>query len=137
MVSTPPPVVRLISFGFLHLPKAPSGQLILPKADRIEDVRDSLRDPAVAREIIDLDGFDPRVRQVVLNTPGARDLLDDLAAYAMLPAIGSRTIAIGCAGGKHRACALVILLYRDLWSRGFQVRAEHLHAHLPRVLRAS
>jgi UPF0042 nucleotide-binding protein len=123
--------IRLISFGYLHLNGGPP-----PEADRVEDVRDRLRDPAAARGILDLDGHDPRVQEVVLNTPGARELLDDLANYAELPA-GHRTIAIGCAGGKHRACALVTLLAQALRDRGRQVDVEHLHAHLPRVLKGS
>jgi hypothetical protein len=39
------------------------------------------------------------VQDVVLNTPGARELLDNLVDYASLPA-GPRHIAIGCAGGR-------------------------------------
>ncbi|MCL6293241.1 hypothetical protein [Streptomyces sp. 43Y-GA-1] len=43
--------IRLISFGYLHLPTGPDGQPVPPAADRIEDVRDRLRDPAAARDI--------------------------------------------------------------------------------------
>ncbi|MFE9559370.1 hypothetical protein ACFYOD_38835 [Streptomyces sp. NPDC006703] len=71
--------IRLISFGYLHLPADPDGRPVPPTADRIEDVRDRLRDPATARDILDLDGLNPRVQNVVLNTPGARELLDNLA----------------------------------------------------------
>lgn len=78
------PPIRLTSFGYLHLPTGPDGQPIPPAADRIEDVRDRLRDPAAARDILDLDGLNPRVQNVVLNTPGARELLANLAAYAGL-----------------------------------------------------
>ncbi|MDL5206561.1 hypothetical protein [Streptomyces sp. ALI-76-A] len=97
--------ISLIFFGYLHLPTDPDGQPVPPAADRIEDVRDRLRDPAAARDILDLDGFHPRVQAVVLNTPGARELLANLADYADLPAGPSR-IAIGCSGGRHRACGL-------------------------------
>ncbi|MER6103685.1 hypothetical protein ABT115_15505 [Streptomyces sp. NPDC001832] len=93
--------IRLISFGYLHLPTGPDGFPVPPAADRIEDVRDRLRDPAAARDILDLDGLNSRVQDIVLNTPGARELLANLADYAGLPA-GPRRIAIGCAGGKHR-----------------------------------
>ncbi|MFF1405049.1 hypothetical protein [Streptomyces sp. NPDC058294] len=72
--------IRLISFGYLHLPTGLDGS------------------PAAARHILDLDGFHPRVQDVVLNTPGARELIANLADYADLPA-GPRRIAIGCAGG--------------------------------------
>lgn len=124
-----PPPIRLISFGFLHLQgDAP------PAADRIEDVRDRLRDPAAARDILDLDGRHPKVQEVILATFGARELLANLVDYAQLPA-GPRSIAIGCAGGKHRACGLIELLSRELRNRGREVDVDHHHAHLPRVNR--
>lgn len=121
------PPIRLISFGYLHL-----GGGSPPAADRVEDVRERLRDPARARAVLDLDGFDPRVQEVVLGTPGARELLDNLGEYALLD--GSSGIAIGCAGGRHRACALVEILSGMVRGRGRAVEVLHLHAHLPRVL---
>ncbi|MFI5621729.1 hypothetical protein [Streptomyces sp. NPDC051567] len=105
----PPDLVRLPAPA--HLPTGPDGSPVPPAADRIEDVRARLRDPAAARDILDLDGFHPRVQDVVLNTPGARELLTNLADYADLPA-GPRRIAIGCAGGRHRASGLTELLAR-------------------------
>ncbi|MFD4260731.1 hypothetical protein ACFWR9_24690 [Streptomyces sp. NPDC058534] len=126
--------IRLTSFGYLHLPTSPDGVPVPPAADRIEDVRDRLRDPAAASDILDLDGLDPRVQDVVLNTPGARELLANLADYANLPA-GPHHIAIGCAGGRHRASGLTELLARAIGDRGREVVVEHLHVHLPRVLK--
>ncbi|WP_328983290.1 hypothetical protein OG258_42565 [Streptomyces mirabilis] len=38
-------------------------------------------------------------------------------------------------GGKHRASGLTELLARALRGRGRQVEVEHLHVHLPRVLK--
>ncbi|MFB7915442.1 hypothetical protein [Streptomyces sp. NPDC056061] len=70
-----------------------------PTAARVEDIRDRLRDPAVARGILDLNGLHARVRQVVLGTPGARELIGNLVSYAMLPA-GPQGAAIGCVGGR-------------------------------------
>jgi UPF0042 nucleotide-binding protein len=123
--------IILISFGYLHQP----GE-VPPPADRVEDVRERLRDPAAARDggILDLDGLHPRVQQVVLATPGAAELIDNLAAYAELPA-GPRSIAVGCAGGKHRACAIIQLLGERLRERGHHVTIDHRHAHRPRVLK--
>jgi len=137
MIHTRIVVVRLISFGYLHLPTTATGLPIPPEADRVEDVRHTLHDLAAARDIIALTGHHPLVQRVVLRTPGARELLADLTAYALRPAPRPRTIAIGCAGGKHRACALVVLLTQTLRSAGLTVDAQHLHAHLPRVLTAS
>ncbi|MFJ5646324.1 hypothetical protein [Streptomyces sp. NPDC093223] len=101
----------LVSFGFLHLRTDAHGRPVLPEADRIEDVRKRLRDPAAARE-----------------------LLDNLTDYAALPA-GPRRIAVGCAGGRHRACALIELLAQRVADRGIAAMTLHLHAHLPRVLK--
>ena len=123
------PAIRLISFGYLHLQGGPP-----PPADRVEDVRRRLRDPAAAKGILDLDGRDPRVQQIVLNTPGAQELLANLAAYACLPG-GPQAIATGCAGGKHRAVAISEILGRELRARGFDVAIDHRHVHLPRVLK--
>jgi UPF0042 nucleotide-binding protein len=78
--------IRLISFGYLHLHGAPP-----PEADRVEDVRTGLSDPA-AKGILDLDGRDPRVQDIVLSTPGARELPRVLkqAADGNLVGAGSR-----------------------------------------------
>lgn len=122
--------LTLISFGYLHLAGGAA-----PEADRVEDVRDRLRDPAAARDILDLDGRDARVQEVVLGTVGARDLLANLVAYAELPA-GPRRMAVGCAGGRHRAASLVELLASELRQRGRDVVIEHRHIDRPRVLRA-
>jgi len=124
------PVIRLISFGYLHLKGGPP-----PAADRVEDVRNRLRDPAAAQDVLDLDGRDPRVQDIVLNTPGARELLDNLTAYACLPA-SPQALATGCAGGKHRAVAISEILGRELRERGFDVVIEHRHVDLPRVFPA-
>ncbi|WP_234440653.1 RNase adapter RapZ [Streptomyces rimosus] len=48
----------------------------------------------------------------------------------------ARRIAIGCAGGRHRASGLAELLARALREHGRDVEVEHLHVHLPRVLKA-
>ena len=123
------PPIHLISFGFLHL-----NGTATPVADRVEDVRSRLRDPAAAKDILDLDGRDLRVQKIVLATQGARELLFNLADYAALPA-GPRAIAIGCAGGRHRAPALAELLAMLLRERGHTgIEVDHLHVHLPRVL---
>ncbi|WP_405606670.1 hypothetical protein [Streptomyces sp. NBC_00076] len=55
-------------FTYLHLPTGPDSSPVPPAADRIEDVRDRLRDPAAARHILVLDGLNLRVQDVVLNT---------------------------------------------------------------------
>lgn len=107
-------MITLTSFGYLH--DAP------PRADRVEDVRELLRDPARAKDILDLDGHHPRVQSIVLATRGARELLDDLVAYCLDKQ--PERVAIGCAGGRHRAPALVNLLARRLRARGVEVTGK-------------
>ncbi|MEU5869896.1 RNase adapter RapZ [Nonomuraea sp. NPDC047529] len=52
----------------------------------------------------------------------------------MRESAGLCSIAIGCAGGKHRACGLVEILATRLREHGQMVDVDHRHAHLPRVL---
>lgn len=125
---TPP--VRIVSFGYRH--GAP------PTADVVADVRRLLHDPArvTGAGLLDLDGRDRAVREAVLATPGAPMLLDSLhrAAYAARLAGRPITIAVGCAGGRHRSVALAEWLAESLRHDGRPVEVTHLHVHLPRVL---
>ncbi|MEV0695076.1 RNase adapter RapZ [Streptomyces sp. NPDC050388] len=127
------PPIRLISSGYLHLPTGPDGSPVPPAADRIEDVRDRLRDPAASHDILDLDGLHPRVQDVVLNTPGARELLANLADYAALPA-GSRRIAIGCTGGRHRGVDRTTKGHaeRERIHRSAKFGCRRVHLHVDR-----
>ena len=126
-------MLTLISFGYLHLD--PIGGP--PRADRTEDVRDRLRDPAGARHLIELTGLDPRVRDHVAATPGALGLLDNLLGYATIGQARPTRIAIGCSGGRHRAPALVELLATRLRHAGVQVEVQHLHVDRPVVRRSA
>lgn len=117
--------IYLISFGYLHAPA--------PEADRTEDVRRRLRDPAAARDVLDLDGHNPAVQAIVEHTPGATDLLDNLVSYCDV-FTGDITIAIGCAGGRHRAPSLIELLAKRLGADHREIRRGHRDIHRPRVL---
>lgn len=121
------PVV-VASFGFLHL----EGHH-LPVAGRVEDVRRSLHDPDRVRGLCGRDGTHPLVRRAVLDTPGARELLLDLATYVLdlSDQTPSRSVAIGCSGGRHRSVVLVIVLAEILEALNIPVRVEHRHIHLP------
>lgn len=95
-----PPLVRLVSFGFLH--SAPP-----PEAHVVVDLREHFRDPHVSPELRALTSSNPRVREHVLATPGIGALVEALTATALAmasgPARADVVIAIGCAGGRHRA----------------------------------
>jgi UPF0042 nucleotide-binding protein len=121
--------LRLISFGYLHA--AP------PSADRIVDVRGRLRDPAGYHQILAMleqgpvDGRQPPVRDIVLRTPGADELLDELAAF--VTADGVASVAVGCSQGHDRSVAVVELLAERARAAGRTVVVEHRHVDLPRV----
>lgn len=125
MTSPDTPRVALISFGHLHGPP--------PEADLTVDVRRSLRDPARAEGILDLDGRDEVVQRVVLTTPGAEALLTQLVGFARYTEVPV-TIAVGCAGGRHRSVALVELAAMVLRTAGVSARVAHRDVHRPRVL---
>lgn len=125
--------VRVISFGYLHTPTA-------PQADLTIDVRRYLRDPAAITDanLLDSNGHDQAVKQVVLATPGAINTLAVATVFAAaFPADKPCTIAFGCAGGRHRSAALAELLAARLTEMRVPVTVHHLHIHLPRVLRAT
>jgi UPF0042 nucleotide-binding protein len=125
--------LRLISFGYLHL-GADAGP---PAADRVEDVRTRLEDPAAYQEVLAMleqgpvDGRDPRVQEIVMGTAGATELLGDLVSYAMDRT--AVTVAIGCGQGHDRSVGLVELAAARARERGRRVAVEHWHVDLPRV----
>ncbi|OKI20830.1 hypothetical protein A6A25_37380 [Saccharothrix sp. CB00851] len=131
--------MRIVSFGYLH------GEP--PAADLVVDVRQLLRDPARARNggLLDLDGRNWMVRDAVMTTPGAVELVHGLyhgVFHLCVIAFKPVTVAFGCAGGRHRSVALAEhlahLLATDPMGNGgnpVPAQVEHLHVHLPRVLR--
>ena len=106
--------VQITTFGYLH--GAP------PKAHLTLDLREHFRDPHVSPELRHLTARDPKVQTAVLNTPGIPRLIDAAASMVLAfragpsSSAGPVTVAIGCAGGRHRAATfgmeLAGLLYR-------------------------
>lgn len=115
------PGVTVTSFGYLHGPP--------PTAHLTIDVRHHFRDPHARPELRHLDATDGRVYAVVLETPGVRDLVraaaSQVAAYLAGPSTGPVAVAVGCAGGRHRAPAIAMAVVRVLTDRGIAARAEH------------
>lgn len=139
--ATAQPDVLILTRGHLH--DLPDGT---PPADVEFDLRRYLADPAhrPQGDMLDLTGLDPRVRRFVLATSGARPLLRNAARLARgTAAVKPVVVVFGCAGGKHRAAAMgeecaKRLRKRGLrfWTRPLRVEVRHLHADLPRVIRA-
>jgi RNase adaptor protein for sRNA GlmZ degradation len=94
--------IDIVSFGYLHAP-APAAHITL-------DLRSHFRDPHINPAMRELTALDEEVVDTVLGTPGIRDLIDATAAatraFLAGPSTGPLTIAIGCAGGRHRSAAV-------------------------------
>jgi UPF0042 nucleotide-binding protein len=111
--------VTLISFGYSHGP-APEGAILLA------DVRSVLYDPSVAASgLLDLDGRDPAIADIVERSPLARDLVGVAADMARDSTRLWCTIAIGCAGGRHRSVYLVERLARHFRPKYPQLLVRH------------
>jgi UPF0042 nucleotide-binding protein len=127
--------IRITSFGHLHGP-APAGAHITL------DLR-HFRDPHIDPSLRALTARDRRVIRAVKRTPGIEQLLAatvaQAQAYARGPGAGQHPlhIAVGCAGGRHRAGVTAYLLARRLRRRGHQVALHHRDLHGPVVERAA
>lgn len=102
--------IEITSFGYLH-GDPPAAHLTL-------DLRHHFRDPHVRPELRDLTAEDAEVREAVLNTPGIVTLIvaAEMAvrAFEMGPSAGTIRVAVGCAGGRHRAATIALTLAQRL-----------------------
>jgi RNase adaptor protein for sRNA GlmZ degradation len=123
------PMAVLVSFGFLH------GEP--PRADVTVDLREHFRDPHAVTGLRELTADDPRVTAAVLATPGITALVSALRATARAYLAGGRpvTIAIGCAGGRHRSAAVASQAGRQLEADGVPVTVGHRDISRPVVHR--
>jgi RNase adaptor protein for sRNA GlmZ degradation len=130
-----PADVTITSFGYLHDAPPEGAHLTI-------DVRHHFRDPHASPELRHLDASDSRVYAAVLETPGTWDLAlsaaSTVAAFLAGPTAGPVAIAVGCAGGRHRAPAIAIAMSRalaDVW--GVTARVVHRDITRPVVERAA
>lgn len=94
--------VSITSFGYLHG---------APPADHLTvDLRHHFRDPHISPDLRHMTARDRQVRQTVLNTAGIPALVEALSdavvAYRNGPGGQDVTVAVGCAGGRHRAAVV-------------------------------
>ncbi len=124
-----PRKIRITSFGYLHD--------TAPPADFVLDLR-PYRDPHISPELRDLTARDPQVRQAVMSTPGIRQLVDatvaDLRARVRGRPSEPLRVAIGCAGGRHRAPTVADAIADGLQSFA-RVRVTHRDLRKPVVHR--
>jgi RNase adaptor protein for sRNA GlmZ degradation len=127
--------VTVVTRGHLHHLPADC-----PQPDIEFDLRRLLSDPAHRPEgdMLDLTGLDPKVREFVFATQGARELVATAVPLVfMLAQFKHVTVMVGCAGGKHRAAAIGQELADRLERFGLRVKVVHLHKDLPRVIKAA
>lgn len=123
-----PGMIRTVitTAGELHgpLPKTTASVIF-------EDLRTRLRNPADDPAMIHATGLDPKVRDHVLNTPGAREIIEDLvgrilAAYTWTGATSRRVdVLIICMGGRHRSVAVAEAVADRLRTLGHGTEVEH------------
>lgn len=128
--------ITILSFGYLH----PWPQ-DAPDPDITVDLRRLLADPAHRPEgdMLDMTGLDAAVRDFVWRTDGAHEIY-----YGVMNVVFSMacfkpvTVAFGCAGGRHRSVVFASEMAREFGeTHGITASVEHLHVHLPRVIRTS
>ncbi|MEV0187517.1 RNase adapter RapZ [Kitasatospora purpeofusca] len=102
--------INVISFGYLH--GAP------PEAHLTLDLRGHFRDPHVDPALRELSAADLPVRRAVMGTPGIREAITAAALLAEAfdhgPSPAPLTVAVGCAGGRHRAATVAAVLAERL-----------------------
>lgn len=124
--------VLIVTGGELH------NWAAAPKADMTINLSRMLRDPAhvPTGEMLDQRGDESEaVREFVMSTPGAWELIEDMCATVVNTA--SRVplvVHVLCRGGKHRAAAFGKTLREELDIFAVDAVVHHLHAHLPRVI---
>lgn len=94
-------MITITSFGY--------GHAAAPQADITIDARRLLRNPHHDPAMRHLTGLHPAVRAHVLATPGASAAIQHTVwlASALAHTTGQPVaVAVGCAGGRHRAVAL-------------------------------
>jgi UPF0042 nucleotide-binding protein len=125
--------VTLISFGYLHA-AAPSACLTV-------DVRAHFRDPHVDPALRYLTAYDPAVRDAVYATAGIASLcaalVDAISAYRSGPSGGPVAVAIGCAGGRHRAPSIAMAVASHLRDLGLTATEWHRDIERPVIGRAA
>lgn len=124
------PLITVISFGYLHSDPPSTAHLVA-------DLRQHYRDPHVSPELRQLTSAHPRVRQHVLATPGISALVDALVAAAVAmasgPARADVVVAIGCAGGRHRAPTVAYEVASRLRAQEHDVELQSWHTARPVV----
>ncbi|MFI1298495.1 ATPase [Streptomyces noursei] len=123
--------VEIVSFGYLH--EAP------PAAHLTIDLREHFRDPHVSPDLRYKTALDVEVRRAVLDTAGIPALVeataDAVVAFTRGPSAGPVRVAVGCAGGRHRAATVAMALKTALADEDITAIVNHRDLDRPVVQR--
>ncbi|MFB7620988.1 ATPase [Kitasatospora sp. NPDC056181] len=126
--------INVVSFGYLHGAPPAGANLVL-------DLRRHFLDPHVRPALRYMNAHDLPVRQAVMATPGIRELITSTAllvdAFDAGPTEAPLTVAVGCAGGRHRAATVAMALARRLGKTGTRVTLTHRDLAKPVVERTA
>ncbi|WP_405017250.1 RNase adapter RapZ [Kitasatospora sp. NBC_00070] len=115
--------IEITSFGYLHGAPPDGAHLTL-------DLRHHFRDPHINPALREMTAHDPQVRVAVIDTPGITSLIgatvSAVEAFASGPRQGPVRVAVGCAGGRHRAATVAMVLAHRLTRPGNTVTLTHL-----------
>ncbi|MFB7900020.1 ATPase [Streptomyces xiamenensis] len=114
--------INVVSFGYLHG--------TAPEAHLTVDLRHHFRDPHVSPELRYLTAGDQVVRDTVMATPGITTVIAGIhtaiLGYRLGPSSpGEITVAIGCAGGRHRAATVAMAVAEQYETGGDSVTLTH------------
>lgn len=109
--------INIVTFGVLHGTEPATTNPV-----RV-DLTEALRNPADDPKMIELTGLDWRVREHVMNTPGAHQILSQaIADIEEAARRGDVDVLVYCRGGRHRSVAMGEELADWFW---FGVRIVH------------
>ncbi len=103
------------------------------------DLRHHFRDPHVDPALRHMTARDQPVRDAVLTTAGIKPLIDATVktaeAFLAGPSAGPVTVAVGCAGGRHRAATVADTLHAALGDKGVASEVQHRDLDRPVINR--
>lgn len=121
--------ITITTFGVLH-GEAPHGGKPVISVDLTEALRNPADDPAM----VYLTGLDPKVRDHVLFTPGAEEIIDGLVREVLATDCDAHVF---CRGGRHRSVAVAEEAARRLRARGLIVVVLHRDIRKPVKLKSA
>lgn len=121
--------VDITTFGYRH------GEP--PLAHLTINLRDHFRDPHIDPAMREMTAEDPQVRGHVMATPGIYQLLAATADVVKAFGFGNQSmkVAVGCAGGRHRAAVFGDMLKDLILSEVTGVSVTHRDLKKPVVER--